>query len=209
MKNVLQLTLVFLAAMALLLTATTTTEAAGRQGQTGQGSQSRGQTNQRAPQGVPADRAPQAQAGNQGTCDTCAQGSTATPLTETEKEALLLALDDEYHAWAIYAQVIADFGRIAPFTRIQASEEQHIAALVRLFGRYQLPIPPNPWIGQVESIPSVRDACAAGVAAEDASAALYDRLFAATDRNDILRVFQRLHDTSLNNHLPAFERCAR
>lgn len=31
-------------------------------------------------------------------------------LTEHEIEALREALDDEYHAWATYDQVIADFG---------------------------------------------------------------------------------------------------
>ena len=33
-------------------------------------------------------------------------------LTEHEIEALREALDDEYHAWATYDQVIADFGEV-------------------------------------------------------------------------------------------------
>ena len=50
-------------------------------------------------------------------------------------------------------------------------------------------------------------ACAAGVAAEIADAALYDRLKAETTREDILRVYDRLQSASLNQHLPEFELC--
>ena len=52
------------------------------------------------------------------------------PLSETEAEALLAALDDEYKAWATYEQVIDDFGAVQPFTSVQRAEENHIAALV-------------------------------------------------------------------------------
>ena len=37
---------------------------------------------------------------------------------ETEIDTLLEALDDEYMAWAIYDQVISDFGEVRPFINI-------------------------------------------------------------------------------------------
>jgi hypothetical protein len=54
----------------------------------------------------------------------------------------------------------------------------------------------------------VREACEAGIAAEVANAALYERLLTATRRPDILTVFQRLREASQQRHLPAFRRCA-
>ena len=64
-------------------------------------------------------------------------------LSESEVEALLMALDDEYKAWSVYDQVIADLGKVRPFTSIRRAEENHIAALVTLFDRYELDVPLN------------------------------------------------------------------
>ena len=131
------------------------------------------------------------------------------PLNSTEIEGLLKALDGEYHAWAVYTQVIEDFGQVRPFTNIQKSEAQHMAALVSLFERYDLTVPDNPWVGNVDSFGSIQDACMAGVEAEIANAALYDELLTTTERKDILTVYQDLQRASTSNHLSAFERCAQ
>ncbi len=130
------------------------------------------------------------------------------PLAEPEVDGLLLALNDEYHAWAVYDQVIIDFGAVRPFTSIQKAEAKHIAALTRLFEAYEVPVPDNPWSGNVASFDSVSEACAAGVAAEIANADLYDELFSSTEREDILRVYRSLQRASEENHLPAFQKCA-
>jgi len=132
----------------------------------------------------------------------------AGDLSEAEEEALLLALDDEYKAWSVYEQVIADFGSVRPFTSIQRAEESHIAALVTLFDRYGLDVPENPWLGNVPSFNTLSEACAAGVQAEIDNAALYDDLFSMVDNTDIIRVFTSLQQASETKHLPAFERCA-
>ena len=132
-----------------------------------------------------------------------------TDLTDAEIRALNEALDDEYQAWTTYDQVIADFGEVAPFRHIRGAEARHIDALRILFGRYGLAVPENPWLGRVPRFGSLTEACAAGVAAEIANAALYDRLLAATQRPDILGVFQRLQAASQERHLRAFERCAQ
>ena len=143
-------------------------------------------------------------------CPIC-QTETAAysgPLNEGEIEGLLLSLNDEYHAWAIYDQVIADFGEVRPFTNIRSSETQHISRVVDLLESYGVPVPENPWPGQVPQFDSVGDAAAAAAQAEIDNAGLYDRLFASTDREDILLVYENLQRASLENHLPAFERAA-
>jgi len=129
-------------------------------------------------------------------------------LTQTEVNGLLRALDDEYHAWAIYDQVIEDFGQVRPFVNIQRAEESHIAALTNLLNTYGVAVPANPWIGQAPSFESLTAANAAGATAERENAALYDTLKTTTSRADILRVYDSLQRASIEKHLPAFERAA-
>lgn len=129
-------------------------------------------------------------------------------LSERETAALAEALDDEYQAWATYDQVVADFGPVRPFVNIRAAEARHIEALAALYRRYGLTLPANRWPGRVPRYPDLCTACAAGVAAEIANAALYERLLAATARPDLSEVFTRLRRASQERHLPAFRRCA-
>ncbi len=128
-------------------------------------------------------------------------------LTDSETDALRAALDDEYRAWTTYGQVIADFGGAPPFSNIRAAEARHIEALSVLYVRYGLPVPENPWPGKVTRYASLKEACAAGVAAEIENGALYERLLASTRRPDILTVFRNLQESSQQRHLPAFQRC--
>jgi hypothetical protein len=130
-------------------------------------------------------------------------------LTESEIQVLNEALEDEYRAWATYDQVIADFGDVRPFSNIRGAEARHIDALCALFHRYGLQVPENSWPGRVERYSSLRSACEAGVAAEIANGAMYDRLLVATQRPDILDVLHNLQQASQQRHLPAFQRCAQ
>lgn len=130
-------------------------------------------------------------------------------LDQQEAQALLEALDDEYKAHTTYDQVILDFGPVRPFINIVEAEARHIAALVKLFERYGLPVPPNPWPGKAPRYQSVDAACVAAVQAEIDNAALYDRLLASTHRPDVLAVLQALRSASQDRHLPAFQRCAQ
>jgi hypothetical protein len=127
-------------------------------------------------------------------------------LSASEADALRMALNDEYLAWSIYDQVIADFGTVRPFTTIQRAEESHIAALVTLFDRYGLDVPANEWPGNVPSFDTLAEAYQAGVQAETDNAALYDELLGMVDNPDIIQVFTNLQQASLTRHLPAFER---
>jgi hypothetical protein len=130
-------------------------------------------------------------------------------LSNVEIDVLNEALDDEYKAWATYDQVIADFGDIRPFSNIREAEGRHIQALLTLYKRYGLAVPPNPWSGKVERYASFQAACEAGVAAEIANAELYERLLKATEKPDILLVLRRLQEASQQRHLPSFQRCAQ
>lgn len=130
-------------------------------------------------------------------------------LSPPEIQALHDALDDEYHAWATYSQVLADFGPVRPFLNIRDSEQRHIQALQDLFQRHNLSIPANPWgMATVPRYPSLEGACVAGVQAEIDNVDLYRRILGATRRPDLLRVFRRLQSASQERHLPAFQRAA-
>ena len=128
-------------------------------------------------------------------------------LTHDETEALREALDDEHRSWAIYRQVLDDFGDVRPFSNIVEAEARHIRALEQLFERFGLEVPPNPWVGRAPRYESQQEACRAAVEAEIDNDQLYDRLMANTTRADILAVFQRLREASRDRHLPAFRRC--
>jgi hypothetical protein len=129
-------------------------------------------------------------------------------LKTTEQQALRDALEDEYKAWATYDQIIRDLGEERPFINIRDAEARHISALRALFERYALEIPANTWADRVPRYKSTHEACAAGVEAEIANAALYDRLMRSTNRSDILAVFSNLKRASQERHLQAFRRCA-
>jgi len=133
-------------------------------------------------------------------------GSVA--LNEQERQALHAALDDERRALATYDQVLRDFGSVRPFVNIREAEARHAAALINLFERYGVPLPPDPWPGKAPRYAGVREACEAGIRAEIRNAEMYERLKAATARPDILAVFEMLQAASRDHHLPAFRRCA-
>jgi hypothetical protein len=135
-------------------------------------------------------------------------GTSANDLSESEIQALSMALDDEYRAWAVYDQVIADLGAVQPFTSIQKAEEAHIAALVTLFDRYGLDVPANDYVGTIPTFDTWAGACETGVQAELDNAGLYDQLLSMVDNPDIVQVFTSLQQASQTRHLPAFERCA-
>lgn len=132
-----------------------------------------------------------------------------TPLTDTERDALLDALDDEYKSWTTYDQVIRDFGEVRPFINIRDAEARHIDALLGLCERYRVVPPPNRWPGGTPRFADLGEACRASVAGEVENVALYDRVLRSTTRPDILQVFDALRRASQERHLPAFQRCAQ
>jgi hypothetical protein len=135
--------------------------------------------------------------------------NSQTSLSPLEQQALADALDDEYKSHETYQQVIRDFGPVRPFINIVEAEARHIAALSGLFAKYAVPSPVNRWAAKAPRFASVHEACVAGVQGEIDNVAIYDRLLLATQRPDILEVFQALRSASQDRHLPAFQRCAQ
>lgn len=119
-----------------------------------------------------------------------------------------LAIADEYKARNTYQRVIDAFGNVRPFVNIKRSEEQHIQLLAGLYRTYGFSVPSNDGSG-LPAPASLSAACQVGVEAEIANGALYAELLAGTkEYQDVQDVFVRLRDASLNQHLPAFQRCA-
>ena len=129
-------------------------------------------------------------------------------ISADEMAALNSTLNDEYRAEAIYQKVIDKFGNVRPFTNIIGAEQKHSSALILIYEKYGLPVPANEWYGKVPEFDTVADACTAGASAEIENAALYDAQMSKVDNADIIATFTSLRDASLNNHLPAFQRCS-
>jgi len=134
-------------------------------------------------------------------------GRSGEPLDESEIEALNLALDDEYHALAVYQSVIAEFGEVDPFVDITQSEQRHIDALLNQFSKHSLPVPENTWLGHIPPLESLQSACQLGVEAEIANVELYQKLFSMVDDPGVIQVFNNLSTASQESHLPAFQAC--
>jgi hypothetical protein len=135
-------------------------------------------------------------------------------LTPGAQAALGSALQDERHAEAFYANVLAKFGEARPFSKIIKAEQQHEAMLIGLYQTYGIAVPENGYATGAREAPEAPEtlaaACKIGVEAEIANRDLYDvkLLPAVAAYPDITRVMQRLRDASEENHLPAFQRCA-
>ena len=128
-------------------------------------------------------------------------------LDAEEQSILTEFLIDEHKALATYESIMSDFGATQPFASIARAEEQHIAALERLFSRYDVTLPQIPTF-DIPSFGSPEEAAAAAVQAEIDNAALYDRLLSEIDNPDVVQVAGNLRDASLYKHLPAFEAAA-
>ena len=135
------------------------------------------------------------------------QGNGSNPLDEVEIESLHLALDDEYHALAVYQKVIDDFGDVAPFVEIAHSENRHIESLLKQFEKHGLTPPDNTWLGNVPGFDNLQAACRAGAEAELANVALYNQLLSMIDNPGLTQVFTNLSHASQDSHLPEFQAC--
>lgn len=118
------------------------------------------------------------------------------------------ALQEEYGAEMLYRHVLAIFGPdTPPFAPIAEAEARHVAALKLLFTRRNLA--PSSWTPvSFPAYRSISEACEAAVAAEIADAKFYTPYLERSDLpQDVRNVLQNLQAASLDNHLPAFERC--
>jgi hypothetical protein len=144
-----------------------------------------------------------------GFCGTACTGAVG-PDPDDIATLLVEALQEEYKAQMLYRSVLQTFGaETAPFALIERAEARHVEALQMLFSRRQMPAPASTWApGSFAPFASVPLACAAGVTAEREDAAFYTPYLQRTDLpQDVRNVFTNLQRASLENHLPAFERC--
>ena len=132
---------------------------------------------------------------------------TQEPLSDTESNLLQEAILEEFGAYNLYQYIAENYYDMKPFKSIMQSELKHIDTLIRQAEKYNVPVPENPGLESEPVFENLEDACQAGVDAELADAALYDKLLPSIAQSDIIRVFNNLKDASLNNHLPAFEKC--
>lgn len=130
-------------------------------------------------------------------------------MNSATREALNLALDDEYKAQATYRAVIERFGSVRPFINIVEAEGRHIQALLRIYTRHGIDPPADKWAGRVEAPATLEAACQSAIEAERENDAMYERILASVDDPDIRAVMSRLQEASRDRHLPAFERCVQ
>jgi hypothetical protein len=140
-------------------------------------------------------------------------GAVSGPEYLSENPEILVAMEeaiqDEYRAELIYLQVVDDFGPVLPFSNILYAEGRHSEAIARLYVARGLSVPASRWTpAEIPGFPSVSEACRAGVEAEIANAEIYERYFELDLPADVRQVFESNRAASLNNHLPAFERCS-
>jgi hypothetical protein len=123
---------------------------------------------------------------------------------------LVVAVQEEYKAEMLYRSVLGTFGPdTAPFALIVQAEVRHVAAIQALFARRELAVPASAWSpSSFAPFADLAAACAGGVAAETEDAAFYTPYLERDDLpQDVRNVFTNLQRASLENHLPAFERC--
>jgi hypothetical protein len=136
------------------------------------------------------------------------RAATVAPASPAVLTALGRAIQDEYHAQYTYLGVLADLGPIAPFSNIVRAEERHAEAAAGLFVNRNLDVPESEWnLGNVPRFGSVQEACAAAARAEEDNIAMYDEFLELDLPQDVRNVFTNNRRASLENHLPAFERC--
>jgi hypothetical protein len=136
-----------------------------------------------------------------------AVSSTNTTLDVKTQQAMIEAINDEYHARAFYNAVIDKFGEIRPFSNIVHAEARHAERLSQLFNQYGLPIPEDSFAGKVEAPDTIKEACQMGVDGEIANVQMYDKFLNFVQEQDLKAVFTRLQEVSETRHKVAFERC--
>ena len=136
-----------------------------------------------------------------------AVAATNTSLDAKTQQAMIEAINDEYHARAFYNAVMDKFGEIRPFSNIVHAETRHAERLSQLFKQYGLPVPEDSFAGKVEAPETLEIACQMGVEAEIANVQMYDNFLDFVQESDLRATFTQLRYVSQNKHKVAFERC--
>ncbi len=131
-----------------------------------------------------------------------------SPASPTLESALGTVLQREQYALASYQNVVAQLGAVRPFTNVIQGEQQHVATLKALFAEHRLSVPTAAVPGATAPATTAQ-ACALGASIEHSLVSLYDeQLPKVASYADVHRALENLRTVSLENHLPAFEKCA-
>ena len=123
----------------------------------------------------------------------------------TLNSMLTFALEDEYLARGEYRKIMDKLGERRPFSNIIKAEEQHIAWLVPLLENHDTAIPADRGLELAQVPENFAEALQAGVTAETANIAMYERFLQRKLPHDVKTVFEHLLAAS-RNHLEAFQR---
>jgi hypothetical protein len=123
--------------------------------------------------------------------------------------AMEQALQQEYYVVFTYSGVITDFGDQRPFSAVVGAERRHVDSLAGLFVKRELSLPASIWnVDNVPSFVTLAEACGEAVEIERAIVAMYQELLLLELPADVSVVFESHLGASLDQHLPAFQRCA-
>jgi hypothetical protein len=125
--------------------------------------------------------------------------------TYTIAEMLTLAIEDEYLARARYTADLARFGEQPPFLRIAEAESAHVALLLPLLERYNVPVPEDWAAGHVASPVTLVEALRAGEEGERANLRMYEIFLRQPLPDDVRAIFSMLRQAA-DNHRRAFLR---
>lgn len=132
---------------------------------------------------------------------------TATDLTAELRAALERCIPDECRAETTYQGVVSDLGAVRPFVNVLTAEQRHSASIAQLFTKRGVAAPASEWtLDDVPHFGAVLPARGAAVTAERDTIVIYDEL-RWLNLADVPR-FDNNRLASLQNHLPAFERCS-
>jgi len=123
----------------------------------------------------------------------------------TLADMLTYASEDEYLAYGEYQYIIDTFGSQRPFSNIIKAEEMHISMLLRLFEQHTIPVPEDQSGNYLILPANITKALQAGVQAEIANIAMYDKFLQQDLPDDVRLVFEDLRDASLQ-HMDAFQK---
>lgn len=130
-------------------------------------------------------------------------------LSDSAKQAMNQAIDNEYKLHAYYQAAISKFGDQRPFAMIVGAESQHIAVLGALYDKYGLSLPTDSWAAQTYDFTTFPAACSTALGYEKGIQTLYDGLVPqVTSYADITQVMTNIKDAT-PSHISAFQKCAQ
>ncbi|KAF0091992.1 MAG: hypothetical protein FD141_176 [Fusobacteria bacterium] len=120
-------------------------------------------------------------------------------------DMLMYAVQDEYIARAEYAAIIEEFDATRPYSNILKSEDTHLDYLKDIYETYDLVFPKDESSALLVMPTSLLESAKAGVQAEIANIAMYEKFLKYELPQDIKNVFDTLVNGS-KNHLAAYQK---